>query len=98
MVELKRTIRCSGCGSDTNFYMSSEMDLNELLIHGNCSRCGNSLQLNFNIVEKEGKEEEAASESTTVSQEEEPSVNLEEALSNETNEFPSEAIKDLMGN
>jgi hypothetical protein len=94
MVEIKRTIRCSGCGSDTNFYLSSEMDLNELLIHGNCSRCGNSLQLNYNIVEKE--KEESAQESSA--QEEEVSVNLEEALSNDTNEFPSEAIKDLMGN
>jgi hypothetical protein len=70
------------------------MDLNELLIHGNCSRCGNSLQLNYNIVEKE--KEESAQESSA--QEEEVSVNLEEALSNDTNEFPSEAIKDLMGN
>jgi len=95
MVELKRTIRCSGCGSDTNFYLSSEMDLNELLIHGNCSRCGNSLQLNFNIVEKECKEERKPNEAA---EEEEPSVDLEEALNSDGNDFPSDAIKDLMGN
>lgn len=51
MVELRRTIRCSGCNTDTNFYLSSEISLNELQLHGKCVRCGNSLQITYNIVE-----------------------------------------------
>lgn len=94
MVEIKRTIRCSNCQTDSNFYLSSEMELNELLIHGNCSRCGNSLQLNFNIVEKGGEDKESSSESDST---EATNVNLDETLFNEPADLPSEAIKDLMG-
>lgn len=93
MVELKRTIRCSNCGTDANFYLSSEMALNELQVHGRCQRCGNSLQLNFNIVEKEDEKGEGTSESASG---DEANVNLDEALFNEP-ELPSDAIKDLMG-
>ena len=71
------------------------MELNELLIHGNCSRCGNSLQLNFNIVNKAGESDEKSSKTTTS---EETNVNLDETLFNEPADLPSEAIKDLMGN
>ncbi len=50
MVELRRTIRCSNCNADNTFYVSSEISLNELQLHGKC-RCGNSLQITYNIVE-----------------------------------------------
>ena len=92
MVELRRTIRCSNCGTDTNFYLSSEMNLHELLIHGKCARCGNSLQINFNIVDS-GKPAETQSAKT----EEAQPVNLDESLFGESSELPSDAIKDLIG-
>ena len=93
MVEFKRSIRCSNCGVETNFHLSSEMTLNELLIHGSCSSCGNSLQLNFNIVEKEGEKKEETVEET--------SIDLNQALNptetTESNDLPSDAIRDLIG-
>lgn len=92
MVEFKRSIRCSNCGTETSFYLSSDMSLNELLIHGRCQHCGNSLQLNYNLVERE----EAKEQSSESSDGQETSVNLDETLFNEP-DLPSEAIKDLMG-
>jgi len=93
MVEFRRTIRCSNCGNDTNLYLSSDLSLNELMIQGKCSRCGNSLQLNYNIVDtgekKAGQSPPASSEDAT--------VNLDESLFNEPAELPSDAIRDLIG-
>jgi len=95
MVELRRTIRCSNCGSETNFYLSSEMALSELLIHGRCQKCGNSLQLNFNIVDQSGQK--PASEQPVMSASAEPaSVNLDETLFNEPADIPSDTIRDLI--
>ena len=93
MVEFKRSIRCSNCGNETNIYMSSEMALNELLIHGRCNSCGNSLQLNFNIVERSPEKEKEAEEGQ--------GIDIENALSpgrqEESNDLPSDAIRDLIG-
>ena len=54
MVELRRNIKCSNCGTETNIYLSSELSLSELLLHGKCERCGNTLQLNYSIVKEDG--------------------------------------------
>jgi len=94
MVELRRTIRCSNCGNDTNFYLSSEMTLNELLIHGKCNRCGNSLQINFNIIDSGAQK---AGDTSAAKAEEEKTVNLDETLFGEPADIPSDAIRDLIG-
>ncbi len=100
MAELRRTIKCSNCGVDTNFYLSSELNLSELLVHGKCSRCGNSLQLNFSIVDQSGAKVEATpSSSNSASQaqsEESGTVNLDQSLFNSEPDNPSETIKDLI--
>jgi ribosomal protein L37E len=94
MVELRRTIRCSNCGNETNFYLSSELTLNELLVHGKCQRCGNSLQLNFNVIDQAGQKIEQGQAASASA---EPSaVNLDETLFNEPADIPSDTIRDLI--
>jgi hypothetical protein len=93
MAELKRVIKCSNCGTETSIYLSSELALSEVLIHGKCERCGNTLQLNFSIV-KEGESVPVQSGSTKSSSGEEAMVNLDETLFEP--ELPSDTIKDLI--
>lgn len=88
-MDFKRTIKCSNCGHETNIYLNSELDLNELLLSGKCTRCGNNLQLTYNIVEKA-----EVGNSSEQQEESEPTVNLDESLF--TPEIPSDTIKDLM--
>ena len=96
MAELRRTIKCSNCGNDTNFYLSSDLALSELLVHGKCSRCGNSLQLNFNIVDQQGAKVEAQPAASPQSQSSDSgTVNLDETLFGEP-DVPSDTIKDLI--
>jgi len=90
MVEIKRTLKCSSCGKENSFYLSSEMTLNELLVYGKCPQCNNSLQLNFNIVEP-------SVPSTTSSQTVEnalPNPHIDDNMMEP--EFPSDAIRDLI--
>jgi len=96
MVELRRTIRCSNCGTDTNFYLSSELALSELLVHGRCQRCGNSLQLNFNIVDQSGQAAKQEQAQAATASAEPASVNLDETLFNEPADIPSDTIRDLI--
>ena len=73
------------------------MTLNELLIHGSCSSCGNSLQLNFSIVEKEGEKKEEAPEETSIDLNQALNPTTETAESEESTDLPSDAIRDLIG-
>ncbi|MFH1394290.1 MAG: hypothetical protein ABII71_05465 [Candidatus Micrarchaeota archaeon] len=90
-MDFKRSIKCSNCGNETTIYLNSELEMSELLLAGKCARCGNSLQMTFNIVEK-GSAEASSSDS---SGEDEPTVSLDESLF--TPDIPSDTIKDLMG-
>jgi len=97
MVELRRSIKCSNCGTETTFYLSSEMVLSELLVHGKCQRCGNSLQLNFNIIDSSGQPVKSDSaESSSPQSADTPTVNLDETLFNEPADLPSDTIRDLI--
>lgn len=95
MGEFKKSIKCSNCGVDSSFSLGSDFELNEVMIHARCSSCGNSLQINFNII---GSEEDSTEESEE--QTEEKTVNLEEELfSGATDMFgekSSDDIKDLI--
>jgi ribosomal protein S27E len=96
MVELRRSIKCSNCGTETTLYLSSEMALSELLVHGRCQKCGNSLQLNFNIVDSSGQSAKTDSAQSQSQGAEAPAVNLDETLFNEPADIPSETIRDLI--
>lgn len=90
MTEIKRTLRCAGCGYEANFYLSSDMNLNELLVYGKCPRCGNSLQVNFNIVGAEAKPPEATSSESS-------SVNFENTIFDAPTEISeSENIEEII--
>ena len=91
MAEIKKMVKCSNCGSEANVYINSDLDMKELLLAGTCSRCGNSMQITYNIVEKEAETPESKSESSESS---ENTVNLDETLF--TPETPSDTLKDLM--
>ena len=88
MTDLKRTIKCSNCSSEATIYINSEFEMSELSIAGRCNRCGNSMQINYSIIDK------TATESTTKSTDPAPLVNLDESLF--TPEIPTDAIRDLM--
>jgi len=90
MAEFKRTVKCSNCGHEANIYLTTDMAMSELLLHGKCPSCSNSLQLNFNVVGESDKPEEKPPETGG----ETPTVNLDETLFEP--ELPSSEIKDLI--
>jgi len=91
MAEMRKTVKCSNCGSESTVYISSELEMKELLLAGTCGRCGNSMQITYNIVEKEAQAPPTPSESSESS---ESVVNLDDTLF--TPEAPSDTLKDLM--
>ncbi len=91
MVELKRTIKCSNCGTDVQFYLSTDMSITELVLHGRCQQCGNSLQVNFNIIESSSQTKPAIGSSGATDT---GMVNVDESLFEQ--EIPSNVIRDLM--
>jgi hypothetical protein len=86
MTDLKRTIKCANCGSESSVYLNSDIEVRELLFAGKC-RCGSSLQVSFSVV-GEGTQGEQKSESS------EPVVNIDESLF--PPEIPSDTLRDLM--
>ncbi|GEM_PF-1364032 len=92
MTEIKRTLKCAGCGYEANFYLTSDMNLHELLVYGKCPRCGNSLQVNFNIV---GATESKPSEG--IASESSSSVNYENTIFDAPEEVSeSENIEEII--
>lgn len=87
MTDLRRNIKCSNCGTEAYVQLSSGLDLKELVFAGVCGNCGNTIQVNYNIVEKQAEQKPEESEPQ--------SVNLDDALFSE--EMPSDTLKDIMG-
>ena len=92
MVELRRTIKCSNCSVETTFYLSTEATIHELLLHGKCSRCGNSLQINYHLVEP-GQTAASSLQSSSQSGQTQ-SVNLDDILFGGNSE--SNSLKDII--
>lgn len=91
MTEMRKTVKCSNCGSEASVYITSELEMKELLLAGTCGKCGNSMQITYNIVEKEAQSTEETPESASSSGD---MVNLDESLF--APEVPSDTLKDLM--
>ena len=89
MTDIRRTVKCSNCGAEATVTINSELDMNELTLAGRCNRCGNSMQINYSVVEK-GASTATPAQSTQTSE----MVNIDESLF--TPELPSDAIRDLM--
>ncbi|MFH2106737.1 MAG: hypothetical protein ABII22_05750 [Candidatus Micrarchaeota archaeon] len=90
MVEIHRTIKCSNCSKDLNLSINTEVGVTELVFHGKCSYCGNSLQLNFSVIGSDDKNSSSSSSST----DDIAPVSIDDHLFEP--EFPSDAIKDLI--
>ena len=93
MVEIKRSIRCSNCSNETSFYLSSELALNELQVHGRCQRCGNSLQINYSMVDS-SQQTTAGTSSTNSAPADSPIANIDPSMFEP--EISSDSIKDLI--
>ncbi|MBD3210074.1 hypothetical protein GF318_01715 [Candidatus Micrarchaeota archaeon] len=89
MTDFRRNIKCSNCGTEAYVQLNSGLELKELVFAGICSNCGNTIQVNYNIVEKqvESRKEGEPREG--------PAVNLDDSIFSE--EIPSDTLKDIMG-
>lgn len=88
MTDLKRTIKCTSCGNESNIYLNSELEIKELIFAGKC-KCGNSMQVSYAIV---GDSATVISPPKTESAD--PVVNIDDSLF--TPEIPSDTLRDLM--
>ncbi len=88
MAEFRRSVKCSKCGNENSVFISSGMELSELLVAGKCPHCGSTLQLNYNLLEK------AEDQSAPAQEEKKPDVQLDESMFEP--QIPSEAIKELI--
>ncbi len=70
------------------------MNVSELLIHGKCPRCGNSLQINYNLIEPATTNTPTTTKSTNETGSANQMQNLDETLFDP--EFPTQSIKDLI--
>lgn len=95
MVELKRTIKCSNCGTEASFYLSTDTAINELLLHGRCQKCGNSMQINYNVIDSSQSQQSSMQSSSVSSASSEQMVNLDETLFG-SEEMSSDALRDLI--
>ncbi|MBI5046659.1 hypothetical protein HZC07_02920 [Candidatus Micrarchaeota archaeon] len=96
MTELKRSIKCSSCGGEATVYVSSDLELKEMIIAGKC-RCGSSMQINYNLVGSDSSQSNISGSNSATSNSEQQSINLDESLFSPTPaELPSDAIRDLL--
>ncbi len=95
MVELKRTIKCSNCGSEANFYLTTDTAISELLLHGRCQRCGNSMQINYNLIDQNQAAQSSGTQTSSTASSSEQVVNLDETLFG-TEEMSSDALRDII--
>ena len=104
MTSLQRSLRCTSCATEANVSFSSELEIKEIIVSAECPKCGNSMQLNYQLVGSKSQHQNAAgaqtslfstpSESTSTT-EEFPMTSVEEVFST-SEEIPSDALKDLM--
>ena len=90
MTDLKRTVRCASCGSESSVSFNSEIEVRELLFAGKC-RCGNTVQISYSILGEQAPGAPSAPKSDSDSS---PLVNIDESLF--TPDIPSDTLKDLM--
>ncbi|MEM4359241.1 MAG: hypothetical protein QXT45_01785 [Candidatus Bilamarchaeaceae archaeon] len=87
-MDLKRSIRCHGCGNELSFAFNGSLDLTQLSAVGKCPTCSRLIQIDFAVVEKIERETTDTMSST------ENFPNVEDAL--KTDEIPSGLLKNLM--
>lgn len=94
-MDLKRSIRCSNCGNESNVQISSDLDMKELLIAGKCSKCGCAMQINYTLVGENSEPNPLSHLSDQT--DENPLPDLDESLFGTTkSEVDNDMLKDLM--
>ncbi len=91
-MEFHRTVKCSNCGGEANFNVTSDLELKELVLSGKC-RCGSTIQATYNIVSPAGSppyEPPKTPEPPSPM----PDINIDESLFG--SEMPSDTLKDIM--
>lgn len=92
MADLKRTIKCSNCGAESTVYVNCELEMSELIVAGKC-RCGNTMQVSYNIVAS-GTAAPSPSSSASTPASPDSMVNLDDALFG--GETPSDTLRSIM--
>lgn len=85
MTDLRRNVRCSNCGFEASLYMSTELEVKDVMFAGRC-RCGSTLQISYSLV---GSEEPSSRQESS-----EGMVNLDDTIFSP--EIPSDTLKDIM--
>lgn len=93
MPEIRRNVKCMNCGTERTIYLSTDMQISELLFHGKCLQCNSSMQINFSLV-GETTNQPASGSTTSSSSSDAPLINLDETLFEP--EIASNALKDLI--
>jgi len=97
MNEIVKKIKCANCGTESTFSMSSEFELQELMIYAKCSNCGSSIQINFSIIGKNDRRQQNLVESQTEQNKKEgPVINIEDNLFNQDIFTKDNDIKDII--
>ncbi|VVC03886.1 Uncharacterised protein [Candidatus Bilamarchaeum dharawalense] len=99
-MDLKRSIRCTNCGNESNIQISSDLDMKELLIAGKCSKCGSALQINYSLVDTSASQTNPLNHLSTQSTEDSSNSipDLDESLFGSTSSDSSDndMLRDLM--
>ena len=107
MTSLNRSMRCTSCATEANVSFSSELEIKELVISAECPKCGNSMQLNYQLIGSKQNANQNSSNATQTSlfsptssepaatNDQFPMSAVEEVFST-SEEIPSDTLKDLM--
>jgi predicted RNA-binding Zn-ribbon protein involved in translation (DUF1610 family) len=103
MTSLQRSLRCTSCATEANISFSSELEIKEIIVSAECPKCGNSMQLNYQLVGSKNQNQNTLGSQTSLSSTTESNSNTEafpmssvEEVFSTTEEIPSDALKDLM--
>jgi hypothetical protein len=96
-------LRCTSCATEANISFSSELEIKEIIVSAECPKCGNSMQLNYQLVGSKNQNQNSLGSQTSLSSTTESNSNTEafpmssvEEVFSTTEEIPSDALKDLM--
>ncbi|MGV8176399.1 MAG: hypothetical protein ACP5NX_01200 [Candidatus Bilamarchaeaceae archaeon] len=51
MTDMRRMLKCSNCGKEVEFSISTQLNISELQVFGKCPDCGGAMQINFHLIE-----------------------------------------------
>jgi transcription elongation factor Elf1 len=94
-MDLKRTIRCSNCGNESNVQISSDLEMKELLLAGKCTRCGSAMQINYTLVDGTSQSSNPTAQSSQSNENSLPDLD-ENLFGSSKSEVDNDMLRDLM--